>query len=154
VYRESGHEHLTGCLVIPIIDAGRVVVLCGHRTDRPGPAIFASGLPGGVLPALPTRENVLVVVSIRDALAVLAVVHDAVVAPGRSSGFSRRDLTQLANRVRHATVIGEDVDGLTDRLRKHGIAVDVTSPGAPIAELLAGARDRRRALGAVLTDAG
>jgi hypothetical protein len=43
---------------------------------------------------------------------------------------------------------------LTDRLRKHGIAVDVTSPGAPIAELLAGARDRRRALDAVLTDAG
>jgi hypothetical protein len=45
VYRESGHEHLTGCLVIPIIDAGRVVVLCGHRTDRPALRSSPPGCP-------------------------------------------------------------------------------------------------------------
>jgi hypothetical protein len=154
VYRASGHEQLTGCLVVPVFDDARVLGLCGYRLDRPGPPVWASGLPGGVFPALPiVPDDVLVVPSIRDALAVLATGHDAVVAPGRPGGFSRRDLTRLAKTVRHAHVVGEGPEELAGRLATHGIDVTVATLGAPLAELLATAADPHRALAAVLEGA-
>jgi DNA primase len=40
VYRSSGHEHFTGCLVIPLFDAaGGVVGLYGRRIDKPNPGM-------------------------------------------------------------------------------------------------------------------
>lgn len=150
VYRASGHEQLTGCLVIPILEAERVVGLCGYRLDRPGPPVWATGLPGGVFPSLSAGEDVLLVASIRDALAVLATGHDAVVAPGRPGGFGRRDLTQFAKTLRHARAVGEGSDELAGRLATHGLEVSVMALGAPLAELLATAADPHRALAAVL----
>jgi DNA primase catalytic core len=40
VYRSSGHEHFTGCLVIPLFDvAGGVVGLYGRRIEKPNPGM-------------------------------------------------------------------------------------------------------------------
>jgi DNA primase catalytic core len=40
VYRSSGHEHFTGCLVIPLFDAGgQVVGLYGRRIEKPNPGM-------------------------------------------------------------------------------------------------------------------
>jgi len=40
VYRESGHEHFSGCLVIPLFDAeGQVVGLYGRRLEKPNPGM-------------------------------------------------------------------------------------------------------------------
>ncbi len=40
VYRSSGHEHFTGCLVVPLFDAGgQVVGLYGRRIEKPNPGM-------------------------------------------------------------------------------------------------------------------
>lgn len=152
VYRPSGHEHLTGCVVISVIEGGRVVGLCGYRLDRPDPPRWASGLPGGLFPATPNTggDELIVVTSIRDALAVLATGYWSVVAPGRPSGFSRRDLATIANAIDRVVVIGDRADELVERFAKQGIASRVVAPGAPIADLLPSARDQRHALRALL----
>lgn len=47
VYRASGHEHFSGCLVIPLFDAGgQVVGLYGRRIDRTAPPPKHLYLPG------------------------------------------------------------------------------------------------------------
>jgi hypothetical protein len=153
VYRPSGHEHLTGCVVITVLDNGRAVGLCGYRLDRPDPPRWAAGLPGGLFPAAPNTDGdeLLVVTSIRDALAVLATGHQSVVAPGRPSGFSRRDLATLAKTgAECAVVIGDRAEELVDRLAKHDIISRVVEPGASLADLLPMARDPQQALRAVL----
>jgi DNA primase catalytic core len=40
VYRASGHEHFSGCLVVPLFDAaGEVVGLYGRRLEKPNPGM-------------------------------------------------------------------------------------------------------------------
>jgi DNA primase catalytic core len=47
VYRASGHEHLSGCLVVPLFDAaGQVVGLYGRRIERTAPHPKHLYLPG------------------------------------------------------------------------------------------------------------
>ena len=48
LYRPSGHEHLVGCLVVPVRDCSGVVALVGLRLERPAEQLFVDGLPGGV----------------------------------------------------------------------------------------------------------
>lgn len=150
IYRPSGHEHFTGCIVIPVLDAGRVVGLCGYRLDRPDPPRWAGGLPGGLFPATPTTSELFVVASIRDALAVLAAGHEAVVAPGRPSGFSRRDIATLAKSGVTRAVVVDAHPGLTERLERVGIGVRMVMPGAGLTDLLPAARDPARALKSLL----
>jgi DNA primase len=159
IYRTSGHEHFRGCMVVPVLSAGgRVLQLCGIRlaATSSDDCQWAAGLPGGMFNerVATTSEDLLVVASIEDALAVRGAGHQAVVAPGRGGGFQRSDLRLLARGgVRRCTIVGDGLASLAERISAEGIDCALVSPGAPLATLLGRAGDRGAALGALLATA-
>ena len=158
LYRSSGHEHFRGCVVVPVLSSeSRVLALCGIRLAQSSAECqWAAGLPGGMFNerAATVSEDLLVVASIEDALAVRGAGHQAVVAPGRGGGFQRSDLRLLARGgVRRCTIVGHGLASLAVRVGAEGIACALVSPGAPLATLLGRAVDRSAALGALLATA-
>jgi hypothetical protein len=105
-----------------------------------------------LFPAAPRAGGgeLLIVTSIRDALAVLATGHLSVVAPGRPSGFSRRDLATIAKGADRVVVIGGRGDGLVERLANNDLQACGVEPGDPLADLLPAVGDPQRALRTLL----
>jgi DNA primase len=76
VFRASGHEHLTGSLVVPVFDShGKVSELYGRKIrDDPAPRHAAAPLPAGSAPrrlheqALTASEEIVLTESLIDAL--------------------------------------------------------------------------------------
>ena len=155
LYRASGHEHLRGCMVIPVLSVeGQVLQLCGIRLSRTSvEPEWAAGLPGGMFNEAAAARNaeVIVVRSIDDALAARSAGHHAVVAPGRPGGYHAADLRLLARGgVRRCTIIGDAMAPLAERIAAEGIDCELVSPGAPLAVPLGRANDRAGALAALL----
>ena len=157
IYRASGHEHLNGCVVVPVVSpVGGVVGMCGYRLGSPNPEVlWAHGLPGGIFGEPEQAEDLLFVASVRDALAVLGTGHTAVVAPGRPGGFQRGDIARLLKAgLRRAVVVTDRAgDRTLEHLRRAGVECLVVRPGASLADALSPAPDRRGALDALLASA-
>jgi hypothetical protein len=157
VLRDSGHEALRGCVVVPIRHPSRSLVgLFGLPIDRTRPHVWANGLPGGVFCAGDGDGNddtgpMVVVSSILDALAVMGTGHRAVVAPGRKKGFSVDDLSSLTGRG-ELVLLGQHGEALAERLAALGASVTVAASDVVIGETLVSARVPANAFAALLAD--
>lgn len=155
VLRDSGHEALRGCVVVPVQSAaGAIAGLFGRRVDGRGGVIWAGGLPGAIFNDRALAEGagpLLVAGSIEEALAVVSAGHTGVVAPGRPRGFSSPDVARLARR--RLVVLGPGATGLAERLAGARAEVVVAGDGASLAALLASAATQKAALEALLADA-
>jgi DNA primase len=153
IMRDTGHEAFRGCVIVPVTDSsGSVLGLYGRRIDRSKTELWATGLPGGVFNAGAEDEPMLVVASITDALAVIGTGHDAVVAPGRAKGFSKRDLSDLAASRSSVVVAGRGTLPLAKELASRGVSVCIAAPDVRVASLLDSAASRSHALDSLLAD--
>lgn len=179
VMRSSGHEAFRGFVIIPIHDSeGLVVALNGQRPTSPRGEMWAAGLPGGVFEmhvrvrgSAPhddvngvieqPAETVIITSSILDALAIVGAAGGrevegvsapelVVLAPGRSKGFSTKDLKELATRFASVQVLGRDATALAAKLQRRGLRVFVDVEQSDLARLLTTSSNPQRALGAVL----
>jgi len=154
IMRESGHEAFRGCVIVPVTDSsGSIVGLYGRRTDRSKGEQWARGLSGGIFGADATGESLLVVASITDALAVIGTGHDAVVAPGRAKGFSKRDLSDLASGQSSVVVAGRGTTSVVRELADRGLSVSMAAPDVSVASVLGSASIPSEALRSLLADA-
>ena len=135
--RSSGHEHLTGSLVIPIVDADGVAVqLYGRkiRDDlRPGTPLhlYLPGAHRGVFnrPALQASQEIVVCESLIDALSFWVNGHRHVTAAYGVEGFTAEHLAAFKEHGVERVLIAYDRDEagdraaakLADRLQAEGI---------------------------------
>jgi len=123
VIRSSGHEHLTGSLVIPVMDAdGGVVQLYGRkiRDDlRPGTPLhlYLPGAHRGVFnrPALEASREVIVCESLIDALSFWCHGQRHVTAAYGVEGFTAEHLAALKEHAVERVLIAYDRDAAGDR---------------------------------------
>lgn len=94
IYRESGHEHLNGCIIVPIFDeAGNVTELYGRRLDDGGKSgikhLYLPGPHVGIFnrEAL-QHEEVILCEALIDALTFLAAGFDNVTSIYGTEGFT------------------------------------------------------------------
>jgi hypothetical protein len=110
IYRPSGHEHLVGCLVVPLRDAtGATCGLVGLRLERTDEQLVAKGLSGGVFNAacIENRSGPLVVAAlVAEALVVISTGIDAL-APGRPGAFDAAELRRLARSGRELVLTAD-----------------------------------------------
>lgn len=119
VFRASGHEHLTGSLVVPVLDQrGAVSELYGRkiRDDlRPGtPAhLYLPGPHRGVFnsQALAASEEVIVTESLIDALTLWCAGFRHVTASFGTEGFTTDHAQAFAEHNTRRVLIGYDNDG-------------------------------------------
>jgi len=118
VFRASGHEHLTGSLVVPVLDSrGAVSELYGRkiRDDlRPGtPAhLYLPGPHRGVfnLQALAASDEVIVTESLIDALTLWSAGFRHVTASYGTEGFTAEHREALMEHQVRRVLIGYDND--------------------------------------------
>jgi DNA primase len=123
VIRSSGHEHLTGSLVIPVADADGVAVqLYGRkiRDDlRPGTPLhlYLPGAHRGVFnrPALRASREVVVCESLIDALSFWCHGHRHVTAAYGVEGFTAEHFRALKDNQTERVLIAYDRDDAGDR---------------------------------------
>ncbi len=123
VLRESGHEHLSGSLVIPVEDPdGTVVQLYGRKVRddlRPGtPAhLYLAGPRRGVFNhgALLASSEVVVCESLIDALSFWVHGHRNVTAAYGADGFTEEHLQALLDNEVGRVLIAFDRDEAGDR---------------------------------------
>jgi DNA primase catalytic core len=123
VLRESGHEHFTGCLVVPVFDrGGRVVEVYGRRlqSDHPGKVPLHLYLPGphhGVwnLDALAASKEVILTESLLDALTFWCAGFHHVTSAYGVEGFTREHLEAFKAYGTERVLIAYDRDAAGDR---------------------------------------
>jgi DNA primase len=168
VLRESGHEHLSGSLVIPVLDeGGEVVQLYGRKIRgdlRPGTPLhlYLPGSHRGVFncEALKAAEEVIVCESLIDALSFWAHGQRHVTAAYGVAGFTDEHLQALKDNRVSRVLIAFDRDEAGDaaavklagRLGGEGIdCFRVSFPAGQDANALAtDSEDPARALAEVL----
>jgi hypothetical protein len=158
LYRKSGHEHLSGCLVVPITaPSGEVVGVLGSRLQG-GDTLYAKGLAGGIFGARPETTDksvdheLIVTAGVLDALLIAGCGRRAVAA-GRPGGFTASDLDQLARSEGSLTCVGGGGVQIADALSDRGAKVRLTSYPGRMAELLASGTSRNDALTAFVATA-
>ena len=94
IYRESGHEHLNGCIIVPVFDdQGNVSELYGRRLDDGGKSgikhLYLPGPHVGIFnrEAL-QQEEVILCEALMDALTFLAAGFDNVTSIYGTEGFT------------------------------------------------------------------
>ncbi len=155
IYRESGHEHLVGCVVVPIRDCtGRVVGLCGRRIDGRGDDLFAEGMGTHWFNEESIGDGAVVASSVFDALAVIGAGHSGVVAAGQAGALTRADARDLAGRgVRSVTLLGGHDREARTRLAREGIECSAVDERLCLTDVLTRSTDRSAALDALLSSA-
>jgi DNA primase len=94
VYRESGHEHFNGCIVVPIFDAqGHVVEIYGRRLDDGGKSgikhLYLPGPHAGIFnPAALGNVEVILCEAIFDALTFIAAGFENTTCIYGTEGFT------------------------------------------------------------------
>jgi DNA primase len=135
IYRESGHEHFNGCVVVPILDAsGEVVGLYGRKiVERQSTGVYHLYLPGphrGLWnPAALQSREVILCEALLDALTFWENGHRNVTAAYGVEGFTEEMLEAfVAARVERVFIAFDRDDGgeigaekVAARLRARGI---------------------------------
>lgn len=118
VYRESGHEHFNGCVVVPILDAGgEVVGLYGRKiVERQSTGVYHLYLPGphrGLWnPAALQSREVILCEALLDALTFWENGHRNVTAAYGVEGFTEEMLEAfVAARVERVFIAFDRDDG-------------------------------------------
>ncbi len=139
VYRESGHEHLAGSVVVPLLDvAGRVVGMYGRKlltNLRPGTAkhLYLPGPHRGVFngAALSSSTEVVLCESLIDALTFWSAGIENVTTSYGVEGFTAELLSTLKSAGVRTVLIAYDADdagntaaaALTMKLEGEGFVV-------------------------------
>jgi DNA primase catalytic core len=175
IYRESGHEHLSGCVVFPVINAiGEITEIYGRKINdnlRQGTAyhLYLPGPHGGVWNSaglLPKNDGTgewLLCEAILDALSFWCHGYRHVTASYGTNGFTP-DHWKLLRQVRPGRVVicyDNDTAGnkaaneLAQQLEPEGIEawrVEL-APGSDINDLVRASDDPQNALAQVLATA-
>jgi DNA primase catalytic core len=121
VIRSSGHEHLNGCLTIPVFDEkGRVGEIYGRRVSdhdgRPG-HLYLPGPHRGVfnLDALRESKEVILCEALLDALTFWVAGHRHVTASFGTNGFTDQMLEAMKAYGTERVLIAYDRDKSGDR---------------------------------------
>jgi len=123
VIRASGHEHLNGCLTIPVLDeAGRVGEVYGRRvndhlrTDRPA-HLYLPGPHRGIfnLDALRSSREVILCEALIDALTFWVAGHRHVTASFGTNGFTDEMLEAMKAYGTERVLVAYDRDESGDR---------------------------------------
>jgi DNA primase len=138
IYRESGHEHFNGCVVIPVFDeAGRVAEIYGRKvTARLKPGIplhlYLPGPHRGVwnASALAESKEVILTESLIDALTFWCAGFRNVTAIYGTSGFTPDHLAAFQRHGTERVLLAFDRDDagekaagkVAERLAREGIA--------------------------------
>jgi len=123
VLRKSGHEHLTGSLVVPVLDeAGQVVQLYGRKLNdnlRKGTAyhLYLPGPHRGVFNRqnLAGHAEIILCESLIDALTFIAAGFDNVTASYGVNGFTDEILSALKSAGAQRILIAYDADEAGNR---------------------------------------
>jgi len=121
VYRESGHEHFNGCIVVPIFDAqGRVTELYGRRLDDGGKAgikhLYLPGPHAGIFNAEALEHpEVILCEAIFDALTFLAAGMENVTCIYGAEGFTEELFTGLKHPKVSRVKLAYDADEAGER---------------------------------------
>jgi DNA primase len=137
IYRESGHEHLNGCVIVPIFDdKGSITELYGRRLDDGGRSgikhLYLPGPHVGIfnLAALDEPELILCE-ALLDALTFLAAGFANVTSIYGTEGFTDELFNELKRRKVQRVKLAYDADDAgeraatrdAERLRSIGIEV-------------------------------
>jgi DNA primase catalytic core len=137
IYRESGHEHLNGCVIVPITDAqGNITELYGRRLDDGGRSgikhLYLPGPHVGIfnLAALDELE-VILCEALLDALTFLAAGFANVTSIYGTEGFTDELFNELKRKKVQRVKLAYDADEAgeraatrdAERLRAVGIEV-------------------------------
>jgi DNA primase catalytic core len=122
ILRESGHEHLRGCLVIPIFDeAGNVAEVYGRRIDHHGrtghsPHLYLPGPHRGVwnLLALQQQREIILTEALIDALTFWCAGFTNVTASYGVEGFTEDHLAAFKRHGTQRVLIAYDRDEAGD----------------------------------------
>jgi DNA primase len=123
IYRESGHEHFNGCLVVPVFDeAGRVVEIYGRKiAPRLKPEIprhlYLPGPHRGVWnwQALQESKEVILCEALLDALSFWCAGYRHVTAAYGTEGFTGEHLEAFRRHGTERVLIAFDRDDAGDR---------------------------------------
>ncbi len=138
IYRDSGHEHFNGCLVIPVFDeAGRVAEIYGRKVTRALKKrvplhLYLPGPHRGVwnVEALAESKEVILTESLIDALTFWSAGFRNVTAAYGTSGFTEEHLTAFRRHQVERVLLAFDRDDagekaaarVAERLGRVGIA--------------------------------
>jgi len=123
VIRKSGHEHLNGCLTIPILDeAGEVAEVYGRRiedhlrADRPA-HLYLPGPHRGVfnLAALRESKEIILCEALLDALTFWCAGFHHVTSSFGTNGFTREMLEAMKAYGTERVLVAYDRDDAGDR---------------------------------------
>lgn len=100
VLRESGHEHLRGCIIVPLRDdSGKLVQLYGRRVgpSRTTPHLYLSRPLAGVFNAdgIKRSDDVILCESLFDALTFLVAGHENVTTSFGTNGLTAEIIDAL-----------------------------------------------------------
>ena len=122
VYRSSGHEHLAGSLVVPIIEGGQVLELYGRKVNnslRKGTPmhLYLPGPHRGVwnLDGLKDQQEVILCESLIDAMTFWCAGYRNVTASYGTSGFTDDHLAVFKSLNIQRTLIAYDRDEAGDK---------------------------------------
>ncbi|MGB3562804.1 MAG: toprim domain-containing protein [Thermoanaerobaculia bacterium] len=136
IFRETGHEHLNGCLVIPIFDSqGRVVELYGRKIGRALKGgiplhLYLSGPHRGVWnrPALEASKEIILCEALIDALTFWCAGYTNVTSSYGIEGFTEEHLEALKRYGTERVLIAYDRDDPGDRATRK-LAEKLSSEG-------------------------
>lgn len=121
IYRESGHEHLNGCIVMPIFDgAGNVTELYGRRLDDGGRSgikhLYLPGPHAGIFNAEALQhEEVILCEALLDALTFIAAGIDNVTSIYGTEGFTDELFEALKTKKVRRVKLAYDADEAGER---------------------------------------
>jgi DNA primase len=121
IYRESGHEHLNGCIVVPIFDgAGNVTELYGRRLDDGGKSgikhLYLPGPHAGIFnPAALDHEEVILCEALLDALTFIAAGFDNATSIYGTEGFTNELFEALQTKKVQRVKLAYDADEAGER---------------------------------------
>lgn len=121
IYRESGHEHLNGCIIVPIFNAaGEVTELYGRRLDDGGKSgikhLYLPGPHAGIFnPAALDHEEVILCEALLDALTFIAAGIDNVTSIYGTEGFTDELFKALQAKKVRRVKLAYDADEAGER---------------------------------------
>lgn len=121
IYRESGHEHMNGCIVVPIFsEAGNVTELYGRRLDDGGRSgikhLYLPGPHAGIFnPAALDHDEVILCEALLDALTFIAAGFENTTSIYGTEGFTDELLEALKRRKVRRVKLAYDADEAGER---------------------------------------
>ena len=170
IYRESGHEHLSGCVVFPIINTGnQVVEIYGRRIVKPvrgaSDHLYLPGPHGGVwnTDGIRTCRQWILCEAIIDALSFWVHGHRNVTASYGTNGFTP-DHWELLRAVRPERIVicydndeagNKAANELAQQLEPEGVEVwrVELKPGTDINDMVHSSDEPKNALASLLAAA-